>query len=93
MGGLKALVKVWINETNIYSNPLKCLHSSYFDTMQKYPKEELINTLLDILEESAMMQPMMALEKITGENPVPSEHRGYVAEMRQDWLNWRKNRS
>jgi hypothetical protein len=29
-----------------------------------------------------------ALRAITGENPVPSEHRGNVEAMTQDWLQW-----
>ena len=32
----------------------------------------------------------LALQSITGENPVPREHAGNLKEMTQDWLNWAK---
>ena len=33
-----------------------------------------------------------ALRAITGENPVPPEHRGNVEAMTQDWLQWARRR-
>jgi hypothetical protein len=33
-----------------------------------------------------------ALRAITGENPVPPEHRGRIPAMVQDWLAWGKGR-
>ena len=33
-----------------------------------------------------------ALRAITGENPVPPEHRGNVEAMTQDWLQWARQR-
>ena len=33
-----------------------------------------------------------ALRAITGENPVPLEHRGNVEAMTQDWLQWARRR-
>ncbi len=33
-----------------------------------------------------------ALRAITGENPVPPEHRGNVEAMTQDWLRWARDR-
>jgi hypothetical protein len=29
-----------------------------------------------------------ALRALTGENPVPSEHRGNIEAMANDWLQW-----
>ncbi len=34
----------------------------------------------------------VALEAITGENPVPPEHTKNIRTMRQDWLDWAKAR-
>jgi hypothetical protein len=33
-----------------------------------------------------------ALRALTGENPVPADHRGNVALMTEDWLKWGRNR-
>ncbi len=33
-----------------------------------------------------------ALRAITGENPVPPQHRGNVEAMTQDWLRWARDR-
>lgn len=34
-----------------------------------------------------------ALEKITGENPIKTEHIGKVEEMKKDWINWASKNS
>lgn len=30
----------------------------------------------------------VALRKLTGENPVPEEHAGYMDQMAKDWVDW-----
>ncbi len=45
-----------------------------------------------ILEELAAQPSFLfvALEEISGDNPVKPEHRGDMAAMTQDWLDWGK---
>jgi len=43
-------------------------------------------TALD--DEKAPHAVMMLLNAITGENPVPKEHRGNTDAMIEDWLEW-----
>ena len=47
-----------------------------------------------ILEELAAQPSFLfvALEEISGNNPVKPEHRGNIASMTQDWLNWGRQR-
>ena len=89
MGGLEVLIQHWLDETSIYSDPRKCLEVPSFDTLQKYDHNKVVTALLDKLEKEPTIQIMVALGKLTGENPVSPEHRGMIKEMAKDWLNWR----
>lgn len=47
-----------------------------------------------ILEELAAQPSFLfvALEEVSGDNPVKPEHRGDIAAMTQDWLDWGRQR-
>lgn len=84
------LAKAWREE---------CVHLSSVREMALHPAYQQIigmgSDALSFLLREIERQPdhwFWALWAITRENPVPSEHRGRVADMARDWLEWARQR-
>jgi hypothetical protein len=60
-----------------YQSIIKLGHAAVPLILSKLPEEP---NLLD------------ALYEITGEDPVPAEHNGYIMQVVEDWLNWGKSK-
>ena len=80
------LKKQWIKETEHLSSPSEiALHPSYQRIIGLGP--QVIPLLLQELAKSPN-QWFWALKAITGEDPVPIEHRGRIHAMAKAWLAW-----
>ena len=82
--------KVWRDE---------CAHLSSVREMVLHPTYQQIvgmgSSALPFIFAELERKPdhwFWALRAITQEDPVPPEHRGNVAEMAQDWLDWAKKK-
>jgi hypothetical protein len=65
------------------------IHIAMLDPYQKIIA--LGKPVLPLIFEELKKQPdhwFWALEKLTGENPVPDEQRGYIRRMANIWLEW-----
>lgn len=80
------LTEKWKKETK-FSSSLRDLVSneSYRKIMDM--GEDAIPLILEDLR-ARPARWFWALSAITGENPVASDHRGTVAKMRRDWIDW-----
>ena len=61
------------------------LHPSYQEIIGM--GKEILPLLIQKLDETPIFW-FLALEAITGINPVPKSHRGYVPKMVKDWKKW-----
>ena len=82
----RRLAAVWRAETGHLSSARKiAAHPAYQQIVA------LGSAVVPLLLADLERQPdhwFVALERITGANPVPPEDRGDVARMAQDWLRW-----
>src|SRR2546430_2655850 len=82
----KSLVEEWKSETAAFSDTGRiCSHWAYQQILGMGP------LALPFIFEEMRREPahwFWALRAITGENPVPPEHRGNMAAMTEDWLHW-----
>ncbi len=82
----RQLANQWHRDTMCVSSLTDMVnHPAYRQIIQLGP--EVVPVLLESLRE----QPdhwYEALSEITGENPVPPEHRGYIGLMAEDWIAW-----
>lgn len=81
-----AFMKKWKEETLFSSNGDEIINNSNYEKIIQLglPAIELI--LNDLKENESLW--FTALERITGENPVPEEHIGFISKMAEDWINW-----
>jgi len=82
------LVNLWHNDTRYCSDSSVIIsHRAYLRIIAMGPK-----ALPHIFEELKKGPDhwYAALAAITGEDPVPEEHRGSMTQMQQDWLTWAK---
>ena len=80
------LKKKWKKDTLILSSlSAICGHPSYKEIITL--GWEVVPILIEELEHCPD-QWFMVLIQITGENPVPSHHRGKIYEMAKDWITW-----
>lgn len=84
------LVEEWRNATEFCSSITDiCTHRAY---------QQIIGmgeTALPFIFQELECEPdhwFWALNAITGDDPVPHEHRGDLGLMRQDWLNWKRDK-
>jgi|SRR6516164_1851971 hypothetical protein len=82
----RRLEALWQSETWPYSDPAKIINHSAFQEIIRMGEAVVPLMLRDIEEKPRLW--VWALPRITGENPVPPEHAGYIREMGQDWLRW-----
>jgi len=84
------LAKIWREEcAHLSSIREMVLHSAYQQIVGMGP------SALPFIFAELERKPdhwFWALRAITGEDPVPSEHRGNVAQMARDWLQWASKR-
>jgi hypothetical protein len=82
------LATKWKSDTSgLSSITMKTEHPAFRAILQLGPKDEVVRLILrDLKREPAHWYP--ALKRLTGESPVPAQHRGKVAEMRRAWLDW-----
>ena len=80
----------WKEETEFLSSTTAMVaHPAYREIILL--GEQVIPFLLkDLQKEPAHW--FEALQSITGENPVPGDHRGNIPAMREDWLAWGRQR-
>jgi hypothetical protein len=86
----ETLARDWKNETAVSpSLSQAAMHPSYQRIIGLGPK-----VIPLILEDLRMTEApwFWALRALTGENPVPSEHRGKMRLMTHDWLRWGQKR-
>jgi len=85
------IVATWKKDT-MFQSSVSIIHAD------KSAKEimDIANTDLDFylpviigdLEESSWIGWMMVLQVLTGCNPIPIHHLGYVQQMTEDWTMW-----
>jgi hypothetical protein len=84
------LARQWKEETGLLSDSHAiAAHPAYQEVIRLgMPVVPLI--LLDMARDNSHW--FEALRTITGENPVPAEHRGRIRLMVEDWLAWGRER-
>ena len=86
------LASSWKKDTVFISSTTeKCMHPAYLRIIGM-SKEALPFILRDLNEEPEPAHWFVALKAITGEDPVSSEHLGYIDRMAEDWILWAKNK-
>jgi len=85
-----SLSQQWHRDTLIQSDPSAILtHAAYYRIIGMGPP--VLPCIFRDLQAGGGHW-FLALEAITGANPVPPEHQRSVSLMRQDWLLWGKSR-
>ena len=86
MARFERLAERWKAETAFLSSTSAMIdHPAYREIIQL--GEPVVSLLLeDLRREPAHW--FEALQAITGENPVPGDHRGNIPAMQEDWLAW-----
>ena len=85
-----SIKEMWWSETKNISIPSEKYKNKYYQEIINFGKN-IIPYLLEDLD-TPNGDWIYALNKITGENPVKSENIGQFHKMKQDWINWSKNR-
>lgn len=84
----RELMDVWQKETlHMSSSSQMAMHPAYQQIIGMGP--DAIPLLLEELQKKPGHWSW-ALRAITGENPVKDEHRGAIALIAQDWIEWGK---
>ena len=87
------LATSWKKDTVFISSTTeKCMHPAYLRIIGM-GREVLPFILKALDEDSEPAYWFVALKAITGEDPVPSEHLGYIDRMAEDWILWAKNKN
>lgn len=82
----ESLKFLWLEETKYSSNIfLTTNHPAHLTILQL--GEEILPLLIEDLQNNNNHW-FITLNKITGANPIPSEHAGDIELMRTDWINW-----
>ena len=79
---------IWKTETMFSSNISEITNNSAYRSIIGLGKD-IIPFIIEDLKQSENHW-FYALELLTGENPIKSEHRGIINLMKSDWLNWAK---
>lgn len=79
---------IWKTETMFSSNSSEITNNSAYRSIIGLGKD-IIPFIIEDLKQSENHW-FYALELLTGENPIKSEHRGIINLMKSDWLNWAK---
>lgn len=77
---------IWKTETMFSSNSSEITNNSDYRSIIGLGKD-IIPFIIEDLKQSENHW-FNALELLTGENPIKSEHRGIINLMKSDWLNW-----
>lgn len=77
---------IWKTETMFSSNSSEITNNSAYRSIIGLGKD-IIPFIIEDLKQSENHW-FSALELLTGENPIKSEHRGIINLMKSDWLNW-----
>ncbi|GDX46198.1 hypothetical protein LBMAG24_15260 [Bacteroidota bacterium] len=77
---------IWKTETMFSSNSSEITNNSAYRCIIGLGKD-IIPFIIEDLKQSENHW-FNALELLTGENPIKSEHRGIINLMKSDWLNW-----
>lgn len=77
---------IWKTETMFSSNSSEITNNSAYRSIIGLGKD-IIPFIIEDLKQSENHW-FYALELLTGENPIKSEHRGIINLMKSDWLNW-----
>ncbi len=81
------LANKWKEDT-MFSSSIDQIESNHsYREIIKMGEIVLPMILADLKSEDASLW-FGALEAISGENPVPQNHRGFIAKMTNDWLSW-----
>ena len=84
------LAQAWVEETNAVSSTTELIGHWAYMAIVRMGSAAVPFLLREMAEEPDHWGP--ALETLTGENPVSSEHIGDVEAMARDWVNWGKAR-
>ena len=79
---------IWKTETMFSSSSSEITNNSAYRSIIGLGKD-IIPFIIEDLKQSENHW-FYALELLTGENPIKSEHRGIINLMKSDWLNWAK---
>ena len=77
---------IWKTETMFSSSSSEITNNSAYRSIIGLGKD-IIPFIIEDLKQSENHW-FNALELLTGENPIKSEHRGIINLMKSDWLNW-----
>lgn len=77
---------IWKTESMFSSNSSEITNNSAYRSIIGLGKD-IIPFIIEDLKQSENHW-FYALELLTGENPIKSEHRGIINLMKSDWLNW-----
>jgi len=79
---------IWKTETMFSSNISEITNNSAYRSIIGLGKDNIPFIIEDLKQSENHW--FYALELLTGENPIKSEHRGIINLMKSDWLNWAK---
>jgi hypothetical protein len=77
---------IWKDETMFSSSSDDIINNSSYQEIIGYGRDMLPFILLDLKETKSHW--FYALQQMTGENPIKTNHRGYISKMVEDWLIW-----
>ena len=82
--------KKWYEGTCYLSSPSQIMAHPSFHECMALAEENKALTIKLMLEElrDHRIHWFWALTKLTGDNPIPQEHAGYVVKMCNDWVEW-----
>jgi len=83
----KSLSAIWFADTGIMSSIAMIeKHPCYSDLVDL--GEPILPFIFEALKQEGSPHYFLLLRKITNENPIQEQNRGYIALMTSDWLIW-----
>lgn len=80
----------WDAETSFYSADWQIFgHHAYSKILGM--GEAVVPLILERLQKNPIYRWLVAIHRITGENPVSPDHAGVIDLMRDDWLRWARD--
>jgi hypothetical protein len=84
------LAAVWKRDTSRVSSLSEITHHHAYQAILRMGPQVIPLILVELRRQPLWWGP--ALERLTGENPVPPEDRGKPRRIAEHWLSWEKNR-
>jgi hypothetical protein len=79
----------WLEDVMVESNPAVIMNNRFYSLIIDMGEEVIPFIIFDLMKSNHFW--FVALEKLTGANPVSPEHFGNIKAMANDWINWYYN--